>query len=818
MKRNQQELTRTLVFAGVAVVAVLTAFAVDQWSQPEEIAEYEKVGELFFPDFDDPGKVKALEVAAYDKDSGKVVEFGVEYKDSAWRIRTHLGYPAEAEKRLAQTAASVIGVERSAVAGRRANQWARFGVDDPKDEELEDKSTAGSRISLLDEAGEVLAEYIIGKKVDGTGAGDDAPDDDVHQPARQVTRAQYYVRVPDEQETYRAYVTIDLSTKFEDWIDPDLLQVESGDLVDLKLHNYSVEVKTVQFPDGGIGRMPFPANEETNHLTKDGFSWELDGINEDEEEFESQKIRDLVSKIDGFKIVGVRRKTQYDGRPVLTGELTIDRDVLKGAPDPNELIVQLRQDLSSKGFYLRDDKDRPGEPAILADQGELVAATNQGVVYHLYYGSEIFGSDAEIQIGSADEGKSEDGEKTDGKDEDKDDVKKNRYVFLRVGFDESHIPDKPEHPGEAPLKPIQPPKPPLKPIEPPKPPEKTDKPESTEKNNSTEADPSKPTPPVNETSSEVSDKTDSNESTDCDEAPAKSGEVKSDEAAASDESKPADVTKPADKSDAPADETKPADEAKPTDEAKPADETTKPATEVKPGEENPGEKAEPKVEEPLKPKTPQEIYEEQLSQYEMDKAEYDRKLKEFEDGTKEFAEKVTKGKKAVARLSERFGDWFYVISSDSFEGLRLTRAELVKPKEKKEEDKKDDDAPKAEVKPEAPKGTGEATKPGTDKPDNTKPAPTKPDPGAPKPKADETGAPVPEKPTSKPESTSPDPKETESKPTKPSNPGTEPPKADSTKPATDDGESANSKTKGAAKPEPKDDKAKTESDSKKTDG
>lgn len=808
MKRNQQELTRTLVFAGVAVVAVVTAVAVDRLSQPEEIAEYEKVGELFFPEFDDPGKVKALEVAAYDEDSGKVVEFGVEYKDNAWRIRTHLGYPAEAEERLAKTAASVIGVERSAVAGRRENQWARFGVEDPKNEDLEDKSTAGSRISLLDEGGEVLAEYIIGKKVDGTGAGDDAPDDDIHGAAREVTRAQYYVRVPDEPETYRAYVTVDLSTKFEDWIDPDLLQVESSDFVDLKLQNYTVEMKNVQFADGGIGRIPFPTNEETNHLTKDGFSWELDGINEDEEEFESQKVRDLVSKIDGFKIVGVRRKTQLDGKPLLTGELTIDRDVLKEAPNPRGLIAEMQQDLRTKGFYLRDDEERPGEPAILADQGELVAATNQGVVYHLYYGSELFGSDTDIQIGSGDESKSEDGEKTEGKEEDKDDVQKNRYVFLRVGFDESHIPDKPEHPGE----------PPLKPIEPPKPAENTEKPEATEKKDATEKGSPKPTPPANETPSNTSDKTDSNERTECDEVPTESDETKSEEAPASVDAKPADEAKPAEKANASPDESKsndepkPTDETKPTEETKPADETAKPASEDK-TDENTGETTEPK--EPEKPKTPQEIYEEQLEQYETDKAEYDRKLKEFEDDKKEFAEKVKEGKETVARLSERFGDWFYVISSDSFEGLRLTRAELVKPKEKKEEDKKDEDGKEGptDVKPDVPKTNGEETKPRSDNTDSNKPAATTPPESTDtKPEVDDSGKPTPKPP----ENTSPKPASpTDENPesAKPSTPGSTTPDADSSKPAPNKGESSDSKADDAAKPaEPKAAETKPESE------
>ncbi len=692
MKKNQ-ELTRTGIFAAVAAVAVVAAFAVDRLSQPEEIKEYEMVGEAFFPDFTEPGKVKALEVHSYDEDSGKVVNFEVAYEDKAWRLKSYLDYPAEADERLAKTAASMIGIERAALAGRRENQYAKFGVEDPTNPNLEDPSTAGSLIVLKDEDGEVLAKYIIGKKVDGTGEDEeDTPDDDIHAPAREAARAQYYVRVPSdtETETYRAFVTLDLSTKFEDWIDPDLLQVESNDIVDLQVKNYQADVQNV-IANGRIRQQVVMSKEELNHLKKDGFSWELEGLDEENEEFESQKARDLVSKIDGFKIVGVRKKYQYNDKPILTAELKLDAELIESAPDPNEVFGAAYDDLNSKGFILRLDRESPETPGLLANDGELIAATNKGVVYHMYYGSEVVGSDTDIQIGSSTEAdeKKEDESKDD---DDKDDsgIKKNRYVFLRVGFDESHIPDKPEHPGEAPVKPAAP----EAPAE-----DAKDKDESKESENGEDAK-------TTEERSDVSSPDDSDESS-CDEAET------------ADEDKAAD--KPADASSD--DETKPANDAPKTDDEKSEDGEA--------GKDNTKEEA-------PKEKTPQELYEEALKQFATDKAEYDRKLDEYNEKTKEFEGKVKEGKEIVARLSERFGDWFYVISSDSFEGLQLTRAELVKPKEKEEDDKdekkgetesddkKTDDAkpgdadskPKAKTEPAKPEAPGSETS----KPDTTKPA------------------------------------------------------------------------------------------------
>jgi hypothetical protein len=51
---------------------------------------------------------------------------------------------------------------------------------------------------------------------------------------------------------------------------------------------------------------------------------------------------------------------------------------------------------------------------------------------------------------------------------------------------------------------------------------------------------------------------------------------------------------------------------------------------------------------------------------------------------------VADGRKRKEKLEARFAEWYYLIGGDAFKKLRLDRAALVKPKEKKEEGKKDD--------------------------------------------------------------------------------------------------------------------------------
>ncbi|MDA1014254.1 MAG: DUF4340 domain-containing protein [Planctomycetota bacterium] len=694
MNRDNQELIKTLAFAGIAVVVAVAAYFVDRASLPAEMKEFAKVGQRFFPDFDDPTKVKGLKVSAISE-SGKPEEFIVEYKDDAWRITTHNDYPAEAAQRLARTARSVIGIERTAVVGHRENQWARFGVLDPTDPDLEDKTAAGSRVQLLDESGEPLVDYIIGKKVEGTGS-EETPDDAVHRPVRQEggSQTQYYVRAHGESETYRAYLNIDLSTKFADWIEPDLLKVKSNNIADLTIHNYSIEQKVEQVRNGPFIQeqtTPIKKVSEVSHLTKVDFTWKLDGVNEDTEELETQKVQDLVDKISGFKIVGIRKKPSKNGKPIINSDLALNQAAFEGLgqDEIRSLIVGVQRDLEKRGFFVDPDSSDPRRPNLMSDQGELVAATKEGVVYHVYFGKELFGSESEIAVGGASDVVEKKAEpKPDGKEKDADDedagVKKkdkNRFVFLKVSFDEQFVADKPEHPGAPPVEPT-------KPVSEPEPKKAETPAKADEKKSAPEVDPQPRQPaPVEPAPKKAAAKPDPKE---------KSKSVDNSECVQDDDDEK-DEPKAAAKTEAKPTEAKKTEAPKVTSPAKPEvkketpapkkvdtaakEETVDPKAPVEPKE---GEK---KSVEPPK-KTPQEEYDEAMSQYRLDKSDYDQKLKEYEEKLVEYEKKVAEGQKKAAELSERFGEWYYVISSASFEGLKLARTDLVKAKVKKEDETK----------------------------------------------------------------------------------------------------------------------------------
>ncbi|HEV8000111.1 MAG TPA: DUF4340 domain-containing protein, partial [Planctomycetaceae bacterium] len=212
------ETKRTLIYLAVALVSVGTATATYYGSRPRKDAESERIGTEFYPDFKYPTEAQALRVVAYDKETGLSKPFKVDYKDGKWRIPSHHNYPADGKDRLARTAASVIGTARTAFVSRSKADLAKWDLIDPEDTEDTNPNGRGQKIAISKSDGTVLAEYVIGKKKEATGPGQG----DL-----------YYIRATkadDPNTIYLANLKIDLSTKFGDWIEPDLLKVDRENL------------------------------------------------------------------------------------------------------------------------------------------------------------------------------------------------------------------------------------------------------------------------------------------------------------------------------------------------------------------------------------------------------------------------------------------------------------------------------------------------------------------------------------------------------------------------------------------------------------
>ena len=259
---------------------------------------------------------------------------------------------------------------------------------DPLDEKATSLQGRGTRVTLrAAPGGEALADFILGEAV----------------PDRQGLR---YVRLPGKNRTYAAEVDLDLSTRFSDWIDTDLLDVTTADATRLSYDTRKINPDEVGANGGYVVRPGDPIV-----LTKaDGASssdWTMADLGADRE-VDSTKVSDVVRAVDALKIIGVR-------------------------PLPRSRNAILRS-LVSKGFYPTQQGD------LLSNEGSLDVSTDEGIVYTLRFGEVTLASGEALTAGVG-EDRDESAEAEEPDDDAADDQTEGRYLLVSVAFDPALLPD-----------------------------------------------------------------------------------------------------------------------------------------------------------------------------------------------------------------------------------------------------------------------------------------------------------------------------------------------------------------------------------------
>jgi len=634
------ETRRTGTYVAVALVLGLLAW----WaSPPVEITPQElqaaNIGKPFYPDFN-AAEATSIRVAAFDEAKAEPRSFGVVFQGGKWTIPTRHNYPADGADRLAKTATSFKGIKREelAIGGDTEQSHETLGVVDPLDESKKSLKGHGQRITIS-KGEDSLVDLIIGKQLkDRSGF--------------------YYVRMPKENATYVAKLTLDLSTKFADWIETDLLKLNRDDLKEVVLDNSSIDEVRGRLIEGKI---------ETLTRDKTADPWKLDGLDESKEELDTSKINTMLGALDDLKLVGVRPKPKG-----LRPDLTIDREYVKRQID----LDLLQRDLQLRGYVLTLDRNK--ELHLYSNEGELAAATNKGIVYTLKFGEVFSGDETEIEVGAGNEADDKkDGEKADKKDAKEKDKSKSdagkqpsRYLFVTTHFDEKYL-------GPAPVKPERPEGLPADESE-------ADEPQIKPKKSEKKAKP-EPKPPTDEESS-------------ADDAPKTSDNFKEETQSA----KPDDQCAPPSAEDGePGSDADAQPEKKTTAEEpdakkdNPKEDKESLNEDQKPGKTDPSSEdagTEDAKKDPAAPKEKPAAVEKEKKPEEL-KKEYDAKLKKYKSDLKAHEEKIDAGKKQVDELNARFNDWYYVISAENFNKLHLTRKDLVKEKSKPAGDEKTKDKP-----------------------------------------------------------------------------------------------------------------------------
>ncbi len=651
---NSKSMIRTFTFAGVAILSTILAIASNYFTKPARTDGEGDYGRDFNPEFTDAARATSMRVAAWDEDTATPRKFAVEYKNG-WKIPTFHDYPADGKDQLSKAAASVIGLKRGSLASRYKTDHERLGVIDPLDEESQATKGRGKRITLSENQ-TTLADFIIGNKVEGS-------EDKV------------YLRKYGEDKVYKVAARFEVSTKFADWAETDLLKASGSDIT--RVRGSRPKINADDEYEG----------DETVELSREKFGdpWKLASLDEATEELKTTDIDAMVTTLDDLRLVGVRPRPAFQGKPILDADLKVNlpKELRSNPQVINEIKRVLLSDLGEKGFKVGQDAE--GQTQIVSREGELSAGTKDGVLYRLTFGSVFSGSEQEIEIGSkADEKGNDKGKKKPAGKEKPEDQKKSRYLIVRVSFDDKLLPPPPTEP----TKPIPPPG--VEPL----------------------ADPKDDSDPKKEDADKSED------------APKKSNK-KSEESKESD--KPADPKKDADEAAAAK-----GDDAVATNQEDKKDDAAKPDKEEpkKPAVEKKDEKKEEKKDDAPadRPKAdsaddkPAEPKKDLKAEYFEAVKRYDAEKGRFVGETKAYEAKVAAGKQKVQDLNDRFADWYYVISNDSFDKLRLSRADLVKPKEKTAEktdgDKKEGDDPdKPATKEEKPTEKKEAEKTDVEKKD-----------------------------------------------------------------------------------------------------
>ncbi len=360
------ESLKTILFSLVAAMAIGVAYLV----RPEPIRVADDSGQRFFDAFD-PLAAKSLTIVRFPEDAAAPIEFKVQQVNGLWTLPSEEGYPADAEKQLAAAAAAIADVVKGPLVTSKPSDHETFGVLDPG-QATGGGTAVGVHVTLADDAGRTLVDYIIGLPVK------DQPD---HR----------YLRQAGKDAVYSARISTDkLTTDFSEWIEKDLLKINTPDIASIRIDAYSVDI------DKGVVNK---GDEIT--LGYDGTTrqWSIDNLPEGME-LNTARVEDLKAALSDLRIVDVRRKPSG---------LSADLKLAAGIHLDNEAVVSLH----SKGYYLTADG------GLASNEGEMSVNLRTGVRYALRFGEVV----------SAPEGASDSGG-----------TSLHRYLFIMAEFDQSLVP------------------------------------------------------------------------------------------------------------------------------------------------------------------------------------------------------------------------------------------------------------------------------------------------------------------------------------------------------------------------------------------
>ena len=369
---------------------------------------------ILFPELTDVQKAASLEVVKYDEELATLQPFKVVQAGGVWVLPSHQNYPADARDHLAAAATELVDLESLDVVSSSAADHETYGVIEPDPEKIKPGMVGvGELIEIRDAGGNKLARLVVGKedKRPGTSAAGG--------------KKLRFVRKAGQDPVYRVEIdTSKFTTRFDDWIEKDLLKLSPWDVRRAVLDDYSLGAVEsggrIRVEQNRKDRIEVAYDDKDQRWTlarleafSGGAEAKLETLGE-AEELASPRLNDLRNALGDLKIVDVVRKPAG-----LSAELKAEE---KFTAD-EEAVRSMQQ----RGFLPLKSGD------ILSTDGETIVGMKDGVEYVLR-----FGAGTSVGNGS-------------GEDVAADDAT-GRYLLVMARFNESLL-EKPvleELPGDAP--------------------------------------------------------------------------------------------------------------------------------------------------------------------------------------------------------------------------------------------------------------------------------------------------------------------------------------------------------------------------------
>ena len=414
---------RTAAFLGAGAALLALGIGVQPQFRAREVKpETERV---LFPELTDVQKAAALEIVKYDEGLATLQPFKVVQAGGVWVLPSHQNYPADARDHLAAAATELIDLESLDVVSTSAADHETYGVIEPDPDKIKPGMTGvGELVEIRDAGGAKVARLVVGKE-------DKRPSS-----AATGGKKLRFVRRAGQDPVYRVEIdTSKFTTKFDDWIEKDLLKISPWDVRRLVLDDYSLGA----VESGGRLQVVQDRKDKIEVAYDDkGAKWSLVRLDAygggaepkpeslaENEELAAQPLNDLRNALGDLKIVDVVRKP---------AGLSADLKAEEKFTADEEAVRSMRQ----RGFLPL----KSGE--ILSTDGETIVGMKDGVEYVLR-----FGAGTSVGAGARPEGEDEEEEVADAT---------GRYLLVMARFNESLLPQPqldplPDAPEETPKAP-----------------------------------------------------------------------------------------------------------------------------------------------------------------------------------------------------------------------------------------------------------------------------------------------------------------------------------------------------------------------------